>query len=406
MKQTKNQTSGSQTQTPPPPELIRPVNGRIIAGVAQGVANRFNLPVWLVRIAFVVLAFTGGVGIALYAAGWALLRAENEADTPAERFFRDDRSPLSWIGVGLVVLAGLILLGNFTFLSGEVLVALGLMAIGIFLYTGRYPRAEASDTQIPEEVAEGPESKEGVQPMTTTQTPERVNTPSGDSPAGGDTAPPPTPTPTPPDLPPAAPREQSFLGRLTIGLMLLGLGVLAILDNIDSVPIDADPRHYLALAVVILGVGLLVGSVLGRARWLIILGAILVPTLLFSPAFEYDWTNDTFDQFVAPTSFIDIEPEYSVDVGNLVIDLTDLDWDGETVELRANVDAGNLEVRVPADVGLEGMASVDIGRVAGPGSESFGFGDPSVTFDRPGEAGLIVLDLTVDVGNIEVDVRR
>ncbi len=161
----------------------------------------------------------------------------------------------------------------------------------------------------------------------------------------------------------------------------------------------------MALAVTILGLGLLVGSVVGRARWLIIVGAFLVPTLLFSPAFEYDWESDNFDVFVTPTEFDEIAPSYTIDAGNLVIDLTELDWDGELVELDASVDVGNLEVRVPDGVALDGAASVDVGRVGGPNGESWGFGEPSITFDEPGDLGMVVLDLEVNVGNINVFTR-
>jgi hypothetical protein len=184
--------------------------------------------------------------------------------------------------------------------------------------------------------------------------------------------------------------------------VLLGLGTLAILDNIGSLPIDADPRHYLALAVAIIGGGLLVGAVLGRARWLILVGAILVPTLVFSPVFEYDWDGRSFDMLVVPATFEDLEPEYSIDAGSLVVDLTELDWDGDVVELSASADFGNIEIRVPADVEIQGEATADIGRVSGPDSESFGFGERVVELGSPGDIGILVLDLEINVGNIEV----
>lgn len=238
--------------------------------------------------------------------------------------------------------------------------------------------------------------------MTTTEIETRASSSSGDSPTGGGT--PPTPTPTPPILPPSAsrPRERSMLGRLTIGAMLIGLGVLAFLDNLPDLPIQADPRHYVALAVVILGAGLLVGAFVGRARWLIIVGAILVPTLLFSPVFEYDWSSDTFDLQVAPATFELVDTTYTHDVGNLVIDLRDLPWDGELIDITATVDAGNLEIIVPDDVGVTGTASVDVGRVSVLGRESAGLGNPNIEFDEEGALGTVVIDATVDVGNIEI----
>ena len=50
-----------------PPRAVRPLRGRVVAGVALGLAQHLRLPVWLVRLAFVVLAFAGGIGIVLYA---------------------------------------------------------------------------------------------------------------------------------------------------------------------------------------------------------------------------------------------------------------------------------------------------------------------------------------------------
>jgi hypothetical protein len=184
--------------------------------------------------------------------------------------------------------------------------------------------------------------------------------------------------------------------------MLVSMGVLAVLDNIDGIAIDADPRHYLALAVTVLGVGLLVGTFAGRARWLIIVGAILVPSLVFSPVFEWDWSSDTFDVTHTPASFQDIDA-YSIDVGNMTIDLTDLDWDGQTVELVATIDAGNLEIFIPSDVNIVGEASVDVGRVGTQGRESAGLGNPHLSFNETdGDLGTVNLDAHVDVGNIDI----
>lgn len=416
MEQTTEQPHAEQTQAPPAsPELTRAVSGRLIAGVGQGIANRYGIPAWLPRLVFIVTSFGGGVGIILYLAGWALLRSEDEAETPAERFLRGEKQVSAWIGIALVVVAGLILLGSFSFFSGKLLVALGLLAVGILLYTGHIPSpGPASADPGPLPPTDGsdhepePDHKEGVQPMTTTDTTTAgmAESPAGDSPAGGYTPPPatPPPTPTPPALPPAPPRDRSILGRLTMGVMLLSLGVLAILDNIAAIPIEADPRHYLALAVTVLGAGLLVGSVIGRARWLIIVGAVLVPTLLFSPAFEYDWSTGDFDVSTTPLIFTELESAYSIDVGNMVIDLTELPWSGQEIRVEASIDAGNLEIHIPDGVGIVGSASVNVGRVAEPGRSSSGLGDPNLGWDDPGVRGTVILDAHVDVGNI--DIRR
>ncbi len=59
----------------------RSTRGRVVAGVARGLAEHLHLPVWLVRVAFIVLAFAGGVGLVLYAAFWAVLPLDAQNQT-------------------------------------------------------------------------------------------------------------------------------------------------------------------------------------------------------------------------------------------------------------------------------------------------------------------------------------
>jgi phage shock protein PspC (stress-responsive transcriptional regulator) len=56
--------------------LRRPFSGRMLAGVAAGLAHYFGVDVTLVRIAFVVLTVVGGAGIPLYVAGLLLIPEE------------------------------------------------------------------------------------------------------------------------------------------------------------------------------------------------------------------------------------------------------------------------------------------------------------------------------------------
>jgi phage shock protein PspC (stress-responsive transcriptional regulator) len=56
--------------------LRRPYAGRMVAGVAEGLARYLGLDTTLVRIAFVVLTIAGGAGIPLYLAGLLLIPAE------------------------------------------------------------------------------------------------------------------------------------------------------------------------------------------------------------------------------------------------------------------------------------------------------------------------------------------
>ncbi len=96
---------------------------RVVAGVAAGLAEQLGLPVVVVRLAFVGLAFYNGFGIALYLAYWAVVpsaaRPERE-ESPA--------ALVAAIAAGLAVLAVVRLVFPDSFFWQ---VALGL--VGLFL---------------------------------------------------------------------------------------------------------------------------------------------------------------------------------------------------------------------------------------------------------------------------------
>lgn len=64
-----------------PIPFVRPVEGRMVAGVCAGIARRWQIDVTLVRVVAVVLALFNGVGIALYIAVW-LLTPSTDAAAP------------------------------------------------------------------------------------------------------------------------------------------------------------------------------------------------------------------------------------------------------------------------------------------------------------------------------------
>jgi len=73
----------AQTDPRPPlgygperPALRRPFDGRVLTGVAEGLARYFGVDTTLVRIGFVVLTVIGGAGVPLYLAGLLLIPDE------------------------------------------------------------------------------------------------------------------------------------------------------------------------------------------------------------------------------------------------------------------------------------------------------------------------------------------
>jgi phage shock protein C len=59
-------------------KLIRPTKGRVVAGVALGLANYFNIDVTIVRLMWVFLLIPGGLpGFIPYAICWLVIPSED-----------------------------------------------------------------------------------------------------------------------------------------------------------------------------------------------------------------------------------------------------------------------------------------------------------------------------------------
>jgi phage shock protein C len=67
--------------------LVRPRDGRVVAGVCAGLGDYFGLDANIIRLAFaLVTVFTAGFGILAYLAAWAVVPEEGEKSSIAERF--------------------------------------------------------------------------------------------------------------------------------------------------------------------------------------------------------------------------------------------------------------------------------------------------------------------------------
>jgi signal transduction histidine kinase len=61
-----------------PVRLYRNLHGRLLGGVAGALADHLGLRRSVVRLAFVLLSFSGGLGVLLYGAFWIVLRTRSE----------------------------------------------------------------------------------------------------------------------------------------------------------------------------------------------------------------------------------------------------------------------------------------------------------------------------------------
>jgi phage shock protein PspC (stress-responsive transcriptional regulator) len=74
------------------PRLRRGRHGKMLAGVAVGVADYFDVDPTIVRIGFVALAFLGGLAVPLYLAGWLLIPDEESDLSVAEELLARERA--------------------------------------------------------------------------------------------------------------------------------------------------------------------------------------------------------------------------------------------------------------------------------------------------------------------------
>ena len=74
-----NNSSGSK-------KLLRPRDGRLVAGVAAGLAAYFGVDVHLVRLGFGVFLLFWGLGALLYLIAWAILPEEGGGGSILESF--------------------------------------------------------------------------------------------------------------------------------------------------------------------------------------------------------------------------------------------------------------------------------------------------------------------------------
>ncbi len=70
----------------PTPRLHRDADHRMLAGVAAGLADYFDVDPTLVRVGFVALTLMGGLAVPLYLAGWLLIPEEGADESVAEEW--------------------------------------------------------------------------------------------------------------------------------------------------------------------------------------------------------------------------------------------------------------------------------------------------------------------------------
>lgn len=195
-----------------------------------------------------------------------------------------------------------------------------------------------------------------------------------------------------------------MLGRLTLAVGLIVLASMALLD-VAFTSIEIEPVHYLATAVGILGVGLLVGAWVGRARWLIIIAVFLLPAMWFTSLWPNDFSFSAGEVLEEPRTAADVEASYELGFGQLTIDLTGLTAEdlAEVGEIDVSLGMGELILRLPTDVGVTIDGEVGMGAIEIPGSDDSGIGVDTTRTIGPDP---VVYEINAEVGAGVITVQR
>ena len=209
-------------------------------------------------------------------------------------------------------------------------------------------------------------------------------------------------TPETPSVEPSSPEEvpeRLNLGQTVAGAILVILGVAWLIEAADWGHVPW--RGLLAVALMVVGVALMVGSRSGSHGGLIAFGVVLSVIMAMSGAIEVladiPLNAGIGEERHRPAA--EADDEYRWGIGSMTIDLRGAtDLDGHTI--TASVAIGELIVIVSDDVAISVAATSGIGEVRVLDEHSAGLG-AEVEFTEEGD-GRLVLHLEVAIGKVEV----
>ena len=362
---------------PPTPRLVRPRNGRMIAGVCQGIADHFRIDPLFVRIGFVVATFFGGAGAIAYVAGWLLIPEQDESTSIGERIVREHR----WgriAGIVLIAIAVTSFGGPVWWFSRGALFPVALIVGGVLLLIpGVFDRE-------PRPPVAGPPAPPPPSPPTTT---------SFEDPQ------PPVPAPI------AQPRQRrrGGIGAITLGVLFVGGGLTGLYVAAGH---SVNPTNVFAVSLVVVGLAMVISAWVGRSFVLIPIGLLLIGLMSVSTAVDVPFTGGVGHRHIEPTTLSDLHSEYHLGVGEMHLDLTNVDFPrGSSTSVKATVGIGHLLVTVPRNVTVVIHGHAGMGEVRFLDQHEGGFDvERDATFPASGESTPRV-EIEADVGLGQVEVR-
>jgi phage shock protein PspC (stress-responsive transcriptional regulator) len=333
-------------------DMRRSSDDRIVAGVCAGVARHLNVDPIIIRIAVVALTFIGLSGLILYLAAWFLIPADDDPQSIAADWFNLDRNEEQVRTVGLfvaLVLAVAAVVGD----NGWGLWWLGWWVIPaaflfwLFVVRPRRRRQEwlAGSTPVTPPypppapgTADAPTTERAVAEFTAWKTQQVLDRKRRRY---------------------ERRRESRILRGLTLSVALIAEAIVVIVDRtVANLPWTA----YVAVALAVVAIGCLVGTMWGSAGGLIGIGLILTLVLAIGSVTP---GGPIGQQSPAPHTLSDVHPAYRHGIGDFELDLSGVarpaGLAGRTVRISAGV--GQTTVTVPSGIPVKVDASVQAGEI-------------------------------------------
>jgi hypothetical protein len=197
-------------------------------------------------------------------------------------------------------------------------------------------------------------------------------------------------------------KERSKLGWLCLGLAFVAGGLIWLLDASGTTHLSAS--QMIAAPVVVLAIGLLVGSALGHAKWTFLFALLLVPAMIVAGAIGMPLTGTYANRTIHPKAGSDLQSSYVLTGGELDFNLQDLPPAARPAPIHATLGLGQIRVITSPCVPVDVTADVNAGqtsllRVPGHGVGGFS----ATTVVRTNGSDPIVMDLHVGIGEIDVE---
>jgi phage shock protein PspC (stress-responsive transcriptional regulator) len=185
---------------------------------------------------------------------------------------------------------------------------------------------------------------------------------------------------------------------------VIGVAALACFAAVFFVAALGGGTALAALAV-IAGVTLVATAFVGGARWLIIPALILVLPLAIVAAADIDMKGGVGERQYRPTSLADMRDGYRLGMGQLVVDLRDVDLPPGRTDVKLDLGIGGAVVRVPDDACV--TADVNIGAGAASVLNRINDGvDVAFASDHAPDGDAPQVQVNADIGVGALDVRR